>query len=149
MALFEQHPTALPAQSRDQRGLLARGFGGRLDRRALPLVLMFLPGFALFLLFKYVPLYGVLVAFKDYRLLDGIWASPWVGLEHFQRLFTGPGFALALRNTLIIALLKLVFVFPAPIVLALLLNELRSSLYKRIIQTVSYLPHFFSCMIRL
>ncbi|WP_139996215.1 ABC transporter permease [Paenibacillus paridis] len=111
------------------------------------LIFMFLPGFLLFVLFHYVPLYGLLIAFKNYQLLEGVWASPWVGWEHFERLFTGPGFMDALRNTVIISLLKLVIVFPAPIVLALLLNEVRVLFFRKLIQTVSYLPHFFSWVI--
>ncbi|MBD2843656.1 sugar ABC transporter permease [Paenibacillus sp. IB182496] len=113
----------------------------------LSLILMFLPGFVLFFVFEYFPLYGVLIAFKDYRLLEGVMGSPWAGLAHFERLFTGPGFKDALRNTVIIAALKLVIAFPAPIILALMLNEVRVLLFRKIIQTVSYLPHFFSWVI--
>ncbi|MBP1964914.1 ABC transporter permease [Paenibacillus aceris] len=111
------------------------------------LIIMFLPGFLVFLLFRYVPIYGLLLAFKDYRVLEGIWASPWAGLDHYKQLINGPGFLSALRNTAVIAILKYVFVFPAPIVLALLLNEVRKSWFKRTIQTVTYLPHFFSWVI--
>lgn len=108
---------------------------------------MFLPGFLLFFLFSYVPLYGLLIAFKDYQMLDGVWASPWVGFDHFNRLFTGPGFMDALRNTIIISALKLIIVFPTPIILALLLNEVRFVFFRKLIQTISYLPHFFSWVI--
>ncbi|WP_240941116.1 ABC transporter permease subunit [Paenibacillus sp. HB172176] len=111
------------------------------------LILMFLPGFLLFLLFHYVPLYGIVIAFKDYKILEGIIGSPWVGLDHFRYLFAGEGFTNALRNTIIIALLKYVFVFPAPIVLAIMLNEIRLTWFRRIVQTVTYLPHFFSWVI--
>ncbi|MDF2925176.1 MAG: protein lplB [Paenibacillaceae bacterium] len=111
------------------------------------LILMFIPGFALFFLFHYVPMYGIIIAFKNYRILDGILASPWAGLAHFRNLFAGDGFTDALRNTITIALLKYVFVFPAPIVLALLLNEVRTTWFRRTIQTISYLPHFFSWVI--
>ena len=111
------------------------------------LLLMFLPGFLLFLLFQYVPMYGILIAFKDFRIIDGILGSPWAGLKHFEYLFAGVGFTNALRNTLIIALLKYAFVFPAPIILAILLNEIRINWFRRTIQTVTYLPHFFSWVI--
>ncbi|MFS0726467.1 ABC transporter permease [Paenibacillus sp. 1P07SE] len=111
------------------------------------LLFMFLPGFLLFLLFQYVPMYGILIAFKDFRIIDGILGSPWAGLKHFEYLFAGAGFTNALRNTLIIALLKYAFVFPAPIILAILLNEVRLSWFRRTIQTVTYLPHFFSWVI--
>lgn len=111
------------------------------------LILLFLPGFCLFFVFAYFPMYGILIAFKDFRILDGIMRSPWVGLEHFRYLFAGQGFTNALRNTVTIALLKYLFVFPAPIVLAILLNEIRQSWFRRTIQTISYLPHFFSWVI--
>ena len=125
----------------------------KLKRRLKPyasnkyLILMFLPWFCLFLLFAYVPMYGVTIAFKNYRILDGIMGSPWVGFEHFHYLFSGPGFSSALRNTVVISLLKNIFVFPAPIVLAIMLNEIRTSWFRRTIQTVTYLPHFFSWVI--
>ncbi|MCZ8518231.1 MULTISPECIES: ABC transporter permease [Paenibacillus] len=111
------------------------------------LIVLFLPGFLLFLLFHYVPMYGILIAFKHYRMMDGIWESPWAGLDHFVRLFSGEGFMNALRNTLTLAVLRLVFVFPAPILLALMLNEVKEGLFRRLVQTVSYLPHFFSWVI--
>ncbi|RAV19745.1 sugar ABC transporter permease [Paenibacillus contaminans] len=111
------------------------------------LLLMFLPGFLLFFLFQYVPMYGLLIAFKDFKILDGIWNSPWAGLDHFRRLFAGDDFARVLRNTIYIALLKVVLVFPAPILLAVLLNEVRHRAFRRWVQTVSYLPYFFSWVI--
>ncbi|MBD2847245.1 sugar ABC transporter permease [Paenibacillus sp. IB182496] len=111
------------------------------------LFLLFLPGFALFLLFNYVPLYGIMIAFKEYRVTEGILGSAWAGLEHFNRLLAGEAFLNALRNTIIIALLKMGFGFPAPIALALLLNELRLVWFRRVVQTVTYLPHFFSWVI--
>ncbi|MDF2658836.1 MAG: protein lplB [Paenibacillus sp.] len=111
------------------------------------LIALFLPGFFIFFLFAYVPMYGLQIAFKDFHVLEGVWGSPWVGLDNFERLFTGHGFTDALRNTIVISLLKYVFTFPAPIILALMLNEVRSVLFRRIIQTISYLPHFFSWVI--
>ncbi|MDG0814564.1 ABC transporter permease [Cohnella rhizosphaerae] len=119
----------------------------RVYRQHKGLLLMFLPGFALFFLFSYVPLYGILIAFKQYRVLDGIWASDWVGFAHFERLFAGNDFYKALRNTAIIAVLKLIVAFPAPILLAILLNEVRQVFFRRFIQTVSYLPYFFSWVV--
>ncbi len=120
---------------------------GRAVMKHKSLVLMFLPGFLLFVLFQYIPMYGVLIAFKDYKILEGVWGSSWVGMEHFERLFSGQDFATALRNTITIAALKLVFVFPAPIALAILLNEVRNSTFRRWVQTVTYLPYFFSWVI--
>jgi putative aldouronate transport system permease protein len=108
---------------------------------------MIAPVLLYFLIFNYVPMIGLVIAFKNYVLSDGIFGSEWVGLANFQRLFDSPDFPKAIRNTLTISLLRLFFGFAAPIILALLLNELRLALYKRVIQTVSYLPHFFSWVI--
>lgn len=111
------------------------------------LYLFLLPGMAFFILFKYIPLYGELIAFKDFRVLQGIWSSPWVGLKHFDRLFHDGDFWTILRNTLLLNLYNIVFAFPAPIVLALLLNEVISLRYKRIVQNLLYLPHFLSWVV--
>lgn len=109
--------------------------------------LFLLPSLAVMIVFHYKPMYGVLIAFKDYRILDGILGSPWVGFTHFRRLFDSPLFYRVLTNTAIISCLRIVFGFPAPIVLALLLNEVRSITYKRVVQTISYLPHFISWVV--
>lgn len=105
------------------------------------------PGLLYFLVFRYVPLMGVSIAFKDYRFVDGIWGSPWVGLKWFENLFTASDFMNVLGNTLIISLYKLVFCFPAPLLLALLFNELRNQTFKRTVQTIVYLPHFISWVV--
>lgn len=109
--------------------------------------LMLLPAAIGFTLFFYFPLYGVQIAFKDYLFLEGIWASPWVGFEHFEDLFGSVFFWRVLKNTLIISSLKLLFGFPAPIILAILFNEIRVRWVKRFSQTISYLPHFMSWVI--
>jgi len=106
-----------------------------------------IPGFLFFLIFKYVPIWGVVIAFQDFSPMAGIWNSPWVGFRHFERLFSDPQFWLLFRNTMAINLLSLVFFFPLPIVLSLLMNELRNEVYKRIIQSIVYLPHFLSWVI--
>ena len=103
--------------------------------------------FAFLIVFKYVPMPGVLIAFKDFRMSEGILGSPWNGLQNFRDLFMGPGFLPALRNTLTISLMRLGFGFLAPVVLALLLNEVRLSGYKRGVQTLTYMPHFISWVI--
>lgn len=113
----------------------------------LALCIMIAPLILYFLIFHYVPMIGLIIAFKNYVMSDGIFGSEWVGLANFQRLFDSPDFPKAIRNTLTISILRLFFGFAAPILLALLLNELRLVLYKRVIQTVSYLPHFFSWVI--
>jgi len=111
------------------------------------LYLLLVPGICFLLLFKYTPMYGISIAFQDFNIFDGMAASPWVGFEHFERLFTSSDFSLVLRNTVIISLLKLVILFPLPIIVAILLNELKNMAFKRSIQTVIYLPHFLSWII--
>jgi len=106
--------------------------------------LLALPGLLYYIIFQYIPMYGVIIAFKDYRMKDGILGSKWVGFEHFIRFFENPFFWRLIRNTLLINIYQIIFVFPAPIIFALLLNELRNGFYKRFVQTVSYLPHFIS-----
>ena len=108
------------------------------------LYLMLIPGVLYFLTFKYAPLLGSIIAFKDYHIAKGIIDSPWVGFRWFENLFTYPQFTRLLRNTLLISLYQILFSFPAPIILALLLNELRKAAFKRLVQTVIYLPHFLS-----
>ena len=111
------------------------------------LLFMLLPGFALVLIFNYGPMYGLLMAFQDFQVTKGIWGSPWVGLKHFEEFFKNPMAVNALQNTLLISALKLIFGFPAPILLALLFNELRDGLFKRASQTISYMPHFVSWIV--
>ncbi|TLS51133.1 sugar ABC transporter permease [Paenibacillus antri] len=111
------------------------------------LLALYLFAFAFFFVFKYGPLYGVVIAFKDFRVIDGVWGSAWVGLEHFRTLFADPNFYRLLKNTLLLNLYFLLFAFPAPIVLALLLNEVKSRGFQRFVQTTSYLPHFVSWVV--
>ncbi|NOU96902.1 ABC transporter permease subunit [Paenibacillus sp. LMG 31456] len=106
-----------------------------------------LPGLLFFLIFKYVPMAEVVIAFQNYSPIVGIWNSKWVGLLHFQRFFSNPDFILLFRNTMGISLLNLVFFFPMPIALSLMLNEVRNAIYKRLIQSIIYLPHFLSWVI--
>lgn len=108
------------------------------------LYLLLVPGVLYFLIFKYWPMWGVLIAFKDYSPYLGFWQSEWVGFEYFKNFFMNPDFFRLLRNTLMLAALDLIFAFPAPLILALLLNELRHAIYKRCIQTLIYVPHFVS-----
>ena len=105
------------------------------------------PGLLLLLVFSYIPMYGILIAFKDYDLFLGIVDSPWAGLDHFRAFLTDANFMNVLRNTLAINVLVLIFGFPAPILFALFLNELTGTRFKRFVQTVSYLPHFVSWVI--
>ncbi|WP_159887977.1 ABC transporter permease [Paenibacillus puerhi] len=116
-------------------------------RRDKYLYALALPGVLFFLLFKYVPLGGLVIAFKDYSPYQGIAGSPWVGLEHFERFFSNPDFLNLFRNTLAISFMNLFLFFPLPIVLAILLNELTSQRFKKTIQTIVYMPHFLSWVI--
>nr|WP_245599920.1 sugar ABC transporter permease [Paenibacillus harenae] len=108
---------------------------------------MILPGFLFFVIFKYIPMGGLFIALQDYQPYLGILNSPWVGFEHFERLFTEPMFFTILRNTLLLFLMNLLFYFPIPIILALMLNEVRRDAFKRIVQTIVYIPHFMSWVI--
>jgi len=108
---------------------------------------MIAPGLIYFILFKYLPMWGVLIAFKDYLPFRGFWDSPWVGFKHFDRFFHDPVFWLLLKNTFVLAIYNIVFFFPIPIVIALMLNELRIEWFKRSIQTAIYIPHFVSWVV--
>jgi len=109
--------------------------------------LMMVPAIVYMLLFVYKPMGGVLIAFQDYSLKKGIWGSEWVGFDNFTRLFKSYWFPIILKNTLTISLLSLILSFPAPIILALAANEIRSEKRKRLFQTVSYAPHFISTVV--
>jgi putative aldouronate transport system permease protein len=111
------------------------------------LFLMLLPGILYFVVFHYGTMAGLLMAFEDFHPLKGFFKSPWVGLKNFERVFSGLFFFQVFRNTLIISFLKLIFGFPAPIILCLLINEVRNVAFKRSIQSVSYLPHFLSWVV--
>lgn len=111
------------------------------------LYFMIIPGLLFFVIFKYVPMGGLIISFQDYKPYSGISKSEWVGLEHFARLFQEPDFLMILSNTLILFAMNLLFFFPVPIILALMLNEVRHSFFKRIVQTVVYIPHFMSWVI--
>lgn len=111
------------------------------------LYFLLLPGLLYFLLFKYVPMWGVLLAFKNYQPFTGFWNSEWVGVEHFRLFFSNPEFFMLLRNTLLLSFYNLLFFFPAPIILAILLNEVRIAFFKRSVQTMIYVPHFISMVI--
>lgn len=122
----------------------------RLSRRiwrARWIYALMLPGLAYFLVFRYAPLLGNIIAFQDYSPFLGYAQSPFVGLANFQRLFTDPDFVVALQNTLLISLLQLILFFPAPIALALLIDSLAHERLKRLLQSVLYLPHFISWVI--
>ncbi|WP_235959275.1 ABC transporter permease [Paenibacillus silvestris] len=108
---------------------------------------MMVPVLAYYLIFHYAPMYGALIAFKEYSPMKGILGSPWIGFKHFQDFFGSYYFWRILKNTIVISLYSLIFEFPAPIILALLINEVRSKMFKRVAQTITYMPYFISMVV--
>lgn len=111
------------------------------------LYLFLVPGFCYLLVFKYVPMFGIVIAFKDFSLVKGIWASEWIGFENYRYLFQSGDFYRVFRNSLLLSTYQIIWEFPAPIILALMLNEVRGIVFKRVSQTVLYLPHFISWVV--
>ncbi|OPH59024.1 sugar ABC transporter permease [Paenibacillus ferrarius] len=111
------------------------------------LYLMMIPVLAYYAVFHYAPMYGALIAFKEYSPMKGILGSEWVGFAHFKDFFGSYYFWRILKNTIVISLYSLVFEFPAPIILALLINEVRSKMFKRVAQTITYMPYFISLVV--
>ncbi len=116
-------------------------------KREWQIYAMLLPTIIWFLVFLYTPMYGLQIAFKDYSIFKGVADSPWIGFEHFKTLFSNDQFIRAVRNTITISFYNLLFGFPAPIILALMFNEVLHATYKRTAQTIVYLPHFISSVI--
>jgi len=119
----------------------------RLWRNNKYLWLMFLPCLIYYLVFRYAPMFGLVITFKNYNLFRGVWASDWVGFKYYRMFLENPDFLLLMKNTFLLGIMNLALGFPAPIILALLLNEVRKAAFKRFVQTVSYLPHFISNVI--
>ncbi|GBG11431.1 protein lplB [Paenibacillus agaridevorans] len=138
-----EQPYNRPDRRHDRKPFLSRLM------KQLDVQLMVWPSIIIIFVFAYIPMYGVLTAFMDYNLFTGarIFDNPWVGFKHFAAFFDAPDFGTILRNTIVISLLKFVIGFPAPILLALMLNEVRHMLFKRFVQTITYLPHFMSWVI--
>ncbi|ENY97524.1 hypothetical protein HMPREF1093_01779 [Hungatella hathewayi 12489931] len=111
------------------------------------LYLLMVPGLLYFVLFRYLPMFGLVIAFKDYNIFKGIWASDWVGLANFEALVHSSDFWNVMKNTLVISLTKILIGFPIPILLAILLNDIKSMRFKRVTQTFLYLPHFLSWVV--
>ena len=111
------------------------------------LYLLLLPLVAFLIFFRYIPMLGLQIAFKKYSAKLGIWGSKWIGIANFQRIFISPDAIRAIKNTIIISLSRLVFEFPIPIALALLINELQNKHFKKLVQTISYLPHFITTVV--
>ncbi|RED40857.1 sugar ABC transporter permease [Paenibacillus sp. VMFN-D1] len=116
-------------------------------RRDRELLLLFIPCILFYIIFRYGPLYGLIIAFKDYSVFSGVMGSDWVGLKHFVKFFSNQDFWMLFRNTLLLGFYTLIFGFPFPILLAILLNEVRTKWFKKSVQTLSYLPAFLSVVI--
>ncbi len=116
-------------------------------KQYLPFYLFVLPAIVCVILFNYMPMGGIVIAFKNYKMARGIAGSEWVGLKHFKTLFSDPNFYRVLSNTLKISILTLLTTFPVTIVFTLLVNELRSARFKKVIQTITYMPHFLSWVV--
>ncbi|SDD56182.1 putative aldouronate transport system permease protein [Paenibacillus sp. UNCCL117] len=140
-AINQEATPVLIEKKRTKLGLL-------LDiRKNKLLYVMLLPVLLYYVVFHYAPMYGAIIAFKDFSPRLGILGSDWVGFEHFNTFFTGPYFWRTIKNTILISFYELIFGFPAPILLALLLNEVKHSIFKRTVQTVTYMPHFISLVV--
>ncbi|RAV20515.1 sugar ABC transporter permease [Paenibacillus contaminans] len=111
------------------------------------LYLLMFPGLLYYLIYHYVPMAGLVIAFKDYNLMDGIWGSPWVGLDNFREVFSSPDFPQLLRNTFIISIYRILFNMVPDVMLALILNEIRVMWFKKLVQTITYGPYFLSWII--
>ena len=109
--------------------------------------LLLLPGIIITIIFKYVPIYGVQIAFRDYNPVGGFFGSPWVGLKWFERFFNSYNSVRMIRNTVLLSLYSILWTFPIPIILALLINQVKSKKFQRVTQTIIYAPHFISIMI--
>ncbi|EPY11624.1 binding-protein-dependent transport systems inner membrane component [Paenibacillus alvei A6-6i-x] len=111
------------------------------------LYLLLLPVVLYYIIFHYLPMYGIQIAFKDFMANKGIWDSPWVGIKHFERFFNSFYFERLLTNTVLISLYSLALSFPIPILLALMLNEVKAERFKKVVQTITYAPHFLSVVV--
>ncbi len=116
-------------------------------KNARYLYLLIIPVAIYLLIFRYWPMYGIIIGFKDYRIGDGVWGSSWLGFSHFIKLFKSPDFYMILGNSLKLNILSVIFQFPVPIILALLINEVKNKTFKKGLQSILYLPHFLSWVI--
>ncbi len=145
MSLMPRSKSGPPVTGVDKNAFSYRAFRDlKLNKY---IYVMLVPVVAYYVIFLYGPMYGLQIAFKDYSVGAGMWHSPWVGFKHFESFFESYYFWRLLRNTALLSVYELVFAFPASILLALLLNELRSNRFKRMVQTVTYMPHFISIVV--
>jgi putative aldouronate transport system permease protein len=141
-AVIEKPRTAIKKASPIQKKSFIKRFN-----ESKYLLLLFLPCFLYFVIFKYLPMFGIIISFKNYNLYKGILNSPWVGLKYYRMFFENPDSFNIIRNTILLGVYRLFWGFPAPIIFALVLNEVRNNTFKRVVQTISYLPHFISTVI--
>ncbi|MDQ8737213.1 ABC transporter permease subunit [Paenibacillus sp. LHD-38] len=142
--------TAKPEVLQQEKGSTKTAQGNRTwvkIKQNYELYLFLLPAVLIYLIFKYFPMYGVQIAFKDFRASKGIWGSEWVGFEHFIRFFEAYNFWPIMENTILLSLYSLIFGFPIPIIVALMLNQMMAKRYKKFVQTVIYAPHFISTVV--
>lgn len=140
-----QKPMAFSGKKKSGFSAFLASFEGY--KKYYALTFMFIPVVVYFFIFKYIPMGGIIMAFKDYKISLGIFGSEWNGFENFTKLFATNTFARAVKNTLEISLLRIAFGFPVPIILALLMNEVNSVKFKKSVQTITYLPHFISWVV--
>lgn len=147
MGITSQKSVAFP-ENRKQK-IIAQGQNSFLThfKYNKTLYLMLIPGIAYYITFLYLPMAGIVIAFKEFDIFSGIMGSKWVGLAHFHRLFASSTFFEVFRNSIVISFYKLVVCFPVPILLAIMLNEIRQVMFKRVIQTIIYLPYFLSWVV--
>ncbi|WP_066195747.1 MULTISPECIES: ABC transporter permease [Gracilibacillus] len=141
-----EHST-LTVKERKQIRNMKRSETWRNIKKNKLIYLMILPGFLYFFIYKYLPMYGLVISFQDYKPYRGILGSDWVGLEHFQRLFASSEFWMIFKNTLVLFGLQIFIFFPIPIIISLMLNEVRHQFFKRSVQTLVYIPHFMSWVV--
>lgn len=147
---MESEPSAKPPSSVKPVHVLRKNSTPSLGRRFIQqrhVQTMALLGIVWMFIFNYIPMYGIIIAFKEYNIIGTISEAPWVGFDHFKEFFEDENLGNVIRNTLGMSLLKLVIGFPLPIIFALFLNEIRSVRFKRTVQTISYLPHFLSWVV--
>lgn len=142
-----QNNVTLTNKQKHKRGFSFKNINKSNFLEQIEMQSMVWPGLIFLFIFSYIPMYGLIIAFKDYNLITGLEGAPWVGFKYFKEFFTDPNLWNITRNTFAINLLGLVVCFPAPIILAVLISELKRPKFKKVAQTVSYLPHFLSWVI--
>jgi putative aldouronate transport system permease protein len=139
--LDKEEESLLPSKPKNKKNIL------RAIKSNIFLYLLILPGVAYFIVFKIIPMWGILISFMDYSPYTGFFNSKWIGFQNYKELFTNKDFLIIFRNTMAISLLNLIFYFPVPIILALMLNEVSNTFFKKTVQSIIYLPHFLSWVI--